>query len=153
MNVIELIQEGTGITKNITDLKWSFGYGPSKYWQIFDIIANLSVQTLSARSRKQITHLITIHKEYIILAILSKIAGKQDYADIYTGDIEKSIKKMKELGIEWPELDIIQKSLDADYQRRLTEASNRNSQWSSQTDSVYDEQTDDDIYIQRLQTK
>ena len=60
---------------------------------------------------------------------------------------------MKELGIEWPELDIIQKSLDADYQRRLTEASNRNSQWSSQTDSVYDEQTDDDIYIQRLQTK
>jgi hypothetical protein len=119
MNVIELIQESNGITKKITDLRWSFGYGPSKYWQIFDIIANLSVPTLSARSRKQITHLITIHKEYIILAILSKIAGKQEYADIYTGDIEQSIKKMKELGIDWHDLDIIQKSLDADYQRRL----------------------------------
>jgi len=135
MKLIELLQEGSGITKKITDLKWSFGYGPSKYWQIFDIIANLTVPTLSARSRTQITHLITVHKEYIILAILSKMANKKEYADISTSDIKLSIKKMKELGITWPELDTIQKSLDAEFQRRLTEETVNDSSYGGWIDS------------------
>lgn len=121
MNLIDLLQEGTGITKQINDLKWSFGYGSGKDWKIFNIIGSFHIPSLSDKSRKQILHLITIHKEYIIRAMLSKLAGKTEYADIYTSDIKQSIKKMQELGIDWSELAIIQPSVEAELQRRLTE--------------------------------
>jgi hypothetical protein len=110
------------ITNDITTIKWCFI--SNNFYTLFETISRLQqYNSLSTTSIQKIKYQLDIHKESIIKAILLKIVGDVTY-HINMSHIRYAIPIMKnKLGINWPELDVIEKSLTAD---KLTENRNLN---------------------------
>ena len=135
MRSLDFLQENSGITRTINDLKWSFlDPDTHNYYNIIKILGELYIPTLSPRSKKQIIHILTIYKEHLIRAILLKMRGDPSIimSQIY---LNEAVPKMIRLGLDWSELKIIQKSLNAEKKRKLKEDTLNNFNYGGWIDS------------------
>jgi hypothetical protein len=89
----------------------------NNYYELLEVLSNSIIPSRTAI--RKIKPMLNVHKEGIIREILVMIkggegggdgVGGEEYDIFIEGILPKAIKWLKEIGITWPEFDIITKS-------------------------------------------